>query len=45
MNAESDTSTVVADGADGCVSPGLKVKVCICLYACICALGYCEEYV
>ena len=45
MNAESDTSTIVADGADGCSSSGLKVNVFICLYAYIFALGYCEEYV
>ena len=37
MNAESDTSTVVVDGADGCSSPGLKVNVCmlfVCLRVC-----------
>ena len=45
MNAESDTSTIVADGADGCSSSGLKVNVCICLYVYICGVGYCEEYV
>ena len=45
MNADSDTSTVVADGADSCVSPGLKVNVCICWYVYICAVGYCAEYV
>ena len=45
MNADSDTSTVVADGADSCVSPGLKVNVCICCYVYCGAVGYCAEYV
>ena len=45
MNADSDTLTVVADGADSCVSPGLKVIVCIGFYVYYGAIGYCEKYV
>ena len=45
MNADSDTSTVCPDSADNCVSPGLKVNVCIGFYVYFGAVGYCAEYV
>ena len=45
MNADSDTSKVVADGGDSCVSPGLKVSVCIGCYVYFGAIDYCAKYV
>ena len=45
MNADSDTSTVCPDSVDSCVSPALKVNVCIGCYVYFGAIGYCAEYV
>ena len=45
MNADSDTSTVCPDSVDSCVSPALKVNVCVncCVYFGV--IGYCAKYV
>ena len=45
MNADSDTSTVCPDSVDSCVSPALKVNVCIDCYFYFGVLGYCAKYV
>ena len=45
MNADSDTSTVCPDSVDSCVSPALKVNVCVGCYVSIGVIGYCAKYV
>ena len=46
MNADSDTSTVCPDSVDSCVSPALKVNVCV---DCVCyyfgLVGYCAKFI
>ena len=43
MNADSDASTVCPDSVDSCVSPALKVNVCIECYYCFGVVGYCAK--
>ena len=45
MNADSDTSTVCPDSVDSCVSPALKVNVCIECYFYFGVIGYCAKSV
>ena len=45
MNADSDASTVCPDSVDSCVSPALKVNVCIECYYYFGVVGYCAKSV